>query len=777
VVLSPPLSDQSTPWKPRQVGRVPDPDWGDGGTGWLLKLAAGSLVLALLAPFLVALIFFLTYRSLLSDDLPRERPSVTSEFTRVFDAAGNQIALLREYDLSIPVSQDDIPKVLKDAVIAAEDRRFYEHDGVDDRAVFRALWANLTSGGYVEGASTITQQYVRMVYVGTEKTIRRKLQEASLARRVEKELSKEEILHRYLSRVYLGSGTYGVGAAAHSYFQKSVRDLSLSEAALLAGLIRLPSVNEPRSNPQGAEAERQRVLGQMLDQGRISPSQHAEAMTQRVFLREPNYEPEGSATVIQPEVRQEATSPYYADYVRRYLVAKYGEDRVYRGGLQVHTALQPSLQVKAEAAVAEALKGTSAPLEMALVSVEPGTGFVRALVGGRDFATSQVNLALGRCQPTTEAPPKDAPLCLDGGGTGRQPGSAFKPFTLAEALEDGMSPDKVYRGPSTYRFPNCRGDDCTVSNVESSGYGSLSLRQATAYSVNTVYAQLVTDVGVIDTADMAHRLGLTMINPDGDLPNGEPYGPSLTLGAAEVSPLDMAASFAVFPNGGRQMPHTPVVRIETNQGEVLEDNRNRKPKQVLSPTVADQVNEILKGVVEYGTGTGADFGHPDATAGKTGTSEDYGDAWFVGYTPQLSTAIWMGFSDSRRPLTNIKGHARIYGGTIAAPTWKAYMTEVAKEIEITPFVKSGPPPTLPPATTDDRGATNAPASPPATIEPSPPSEGPVVTTPPVSLVRPTPPTTFSWTTTTLPGPRAPVTPARPSPTTTVPVGAALLPRP
>ena len=770
-MLSPPTTDwrrgSGEAWQPRHVGRLTHDDWDRDDGSWLFKVAVGAVIAAVLFPIVVGLILVAAYQSLLSDDLPPEKPTVESEFSRVYDAAGNQIALLREFDLSLPVNREDIPDVLKQAVVAVEDQRFYRHDGVDDRAVLRAIWADVTGGGYVEGASTITQQYVRMVYVGTEKTLRRKLTEASLARRVEKQLSKDEILYRYLSRVYLGSGTYGVGAAAHSYFQKSVRDLTLSEAALLAGIIRLPSVNEPRSNPGGAEAVRLLVLEKMREQGRISESQYAEAAGQRVFLVDEAYKPDGPATVVHPQVLEQTVQPYYVDYVRRYLEAKYGQDRVYRGGLQVHTALDPALQTMAEKAVGEALKGTGPPLEMAMVSVDPRTGFVRALVGGRDFTRSQVNLALGHCAAAVPAQDGD-PICVDGGGTGRQPGSAFKPFTLAKALEKGIGPDKVYRGPSSYTFPNCRGDGCTVHNVESSGYGSLNLRQATAYSVNTVFAQLIEDVGIKDTAELAHRLGLTMINPDGKLASGEDYGPSLTLGAAEVSPLDMAAAYGVFANRGMQFAHTPVVRIETTRGEVVEDNRNRRPRRVLSPNLADTVNDVLKGVVAFGTGTGANIDRPEATAGKTGTSEDYGDAWFVGYTPQLSTAIWMGFSDSRKPLTNIKGQGRVYGGTFAAPTWKAYMSEVLKTMEVTDFAKPGPAPIIPPSTAAGGNRASAPASGPTTSA-APQATTPTTRQPAVVLapaptpttVRPAPPTTtrsFSWSTTVpTPTPTPPTT--------------------
>ncbi|MDQ4097671.1 MAG: penicillin-binding transpeptidase domain-containing protein, partial [Actinomycetota bacterium] len=220
---------------------------------------------------------------------------------------------------------------------------------------------------------------------------------------------------------------------------------------------------------------------------------------------------------------------------------------------------------------------------------------------------------------------------------------------------------------------------CTVHNVESGGYGAISLRQATASSVNTVYAQLIRDVGVPETAEMANRLGLTMVNPKGIGPDGSPYGVSLTLGAAETSPLDMAAAFAVFANRGLQQPATPVVKVTDANGNVLEDNTKRKPRRVLSEAVADNVNEVLKSVVQGGTGTAAAIGRPDGTAGKTGTSEDFGDAWFVGYTPALSTSVWIGYADSRnRPLRSIKGVNPVYGGTIPARTWQAYMSEAVK---------------------------------------------------------------------------------------------------
>jgi len=695
-------------------------------------------VASLLVPVLVVGILAVSLLTMpFTGNLPAERPSVESRITRVFDSTGAEIANYRRFETSLPVAPGDIPPVLVDAVLAVEDQRFYEHKGVDSRGIFRALWADIKGGGYVEGGSTITQQYVRLLYLGDERTAGRKLREAILAGRVEKELSKDQILYGYLSRAYFGSGAYGVAAAAEAYFNKSVRNVSLTEAAMLAGLLSAPSLYDPRTNPGEAEFQRQRVLGKMADQGKITPVELAAALPLRVTLAD-NLPRTGApqATVVQPAKQLPTKYPWFSDYVRGYLVTKYGDDLVYSGGLRVETTLDPGMQAKADASVTEALKGTQAPLDMALASVDPKTGFVKALVGGRDFNRSQVNLALGNCPPRPSSPegnpppPTDGPICVAGGGSGRQPGSSFKPFTLAEALEDGMSLDKTYKGPGTYTYPRCKGEGCTVSNVESGGYGTIDLRQATANSVNTVYAQLIQDVGVKDTAEMANRLGVTMIDREGRLNSRESYGPSLTLGAAEVSPLDMAAAYGVFAARGVQFPATPILRIVGPDGKVLEDNRSRAGARVLNETIADQMNDVLKGVVLNGTGKAADLGRPNGTAGKTGTSENYSDAWFVGYTPELSTSIWMGFSDSQRPLVNIKGLSRVFGGTLPAKTWQSYMSaalEGRPKSDFAPPAAPTPAPTLSPApardTTPSTGSPvlepgvdpNAPAAPPTTL--------------------------------------------------------------
>ncbi len=699
----------------------------------LPQAIASFVIVAIVLPIGVAGVSLASYLflPLPTPVLPKPNPGPeASRITHIYDAAGNQIGLLRKFDTKVPVQRADIPEVLKQAVVAVEDKRFYSHSGLDVRAAIRAFWADIHGRSVVQGGSTITQQYVKQVYTGGERTFQRKLKEAVIASRIDRQLDKDEILYRYLSTIYLGGGAYGVGAAAEAYFKKRVNDLSLSESALLAGVIRAPSELEPRGNPAAAEANRVHVLDLMLEQGRIPQALHDQAVAEHIVNVGADPVPPGPATLVYPLELQSATEPYFVDAVRQYLSVKYGDDKIYKGGLKVETSLDPRLQNLAKSTVAKALDGTSSPLEMALVTIEPSTGYVKALVGGRDFSASQVNLALGACpaqQPTT--PPTDGPVCLAGGGTGRQPGSSFKPFTLAKAFEEGIGASRVYSGPSSYTVPGCVGEFCTIHNVESGGYGAITLRSATINSVNTVFAQLIRDVGVKETAEMANRLGLTMVSPDGIRhSDNEPYGVSLTLGAAETSPLDMAAAYSVFANRGLQMAATPVVKVTDSDGNVLEDNTKRKPKRVLSEAVADNVNDVLKGVVQSGTGTAAAIGRPNGTAGKTGTSEDFGDAWFVGYTPALATSIWMGYSDTRsRPLKNIKGVGVVYGGTIPAQTWHNYMSEALKDAPQADFA-------APVALAGDLavGARRAPEETQVTV-PLQIVSGPVVTLPPLTF--------------------------------------------
>lgn len=659
--------------------------------------AAFSVPVAVVGTVLSSLVFLP-----LPVNLPRERAGVQSRISHVYDAAGNEIAVFREFDQNIPVKPSDLPTLLKQAVISDEDRSFYKHSGIDLRGSVRALVADLRGGRVKQGGSTITQQYVKNVYVGNERTLSRKLREAILANRVDRKLSKDEILFRYLNTIYLGEGAYGVGAASETYFRKAVNDLSLSEAALLAGIIPAPSLYQPRGNPDGADARRRHVLDVMLEEGYITQQQHDEAAAQVVWPTTRG-KPTGPATLIQPPVKEFRRYPYFVDYVEKYLRARgYDPDRA---GLRIQTSLDPDVQKDAEKAVSEALSGTAAPIEMALASVEPRTGYVKAMVGGRDFyngPSANVNLALGGCPKKPEANVRveveascwsDPTSEISGGGPGRQTGSSWKPFTLAAALEKGISPNKTYPAPGVYKIPGCTpkpGDPCQIGNNEGHGGGSQSIRTATAQSTNTVYAQIAKEVGGDNIARMASKLGVggAWYSPDR-------HGLSYTLGVLDTAPLDMAAAYSVFANSGLRNPASPIVTVRDSAGKLLIDNRSREEEgsgeRVLDEIIADNVTAIMRGVIEGGTGTAANIGRP--AAGKTGSSQFNANAWFVGFTPTLSTAIWMGKTDGQGPnqaLLRIKGVPRVYGGTIPARTWKAFMTDALKDVPVTDFNQPAP---------------------------------------------------------------------------------------
>lgn len=663
-------------------------------------------MVAAITPLVVTLTVLLIWRYAgSSGELPPPTALEAGQTSRVLDVNGQELAQFKQFDQNIPVRESDIPLRLKQAVVAAEDKHFYSHGGVDLRGLVRAASADIQSQDIVQGGSTITQQYVRNAYTGKSRTAGRKLREVVVAGRLDRAMDKDTILFKYLSTLYLGEGSYGVGAASENYFRKPVSQLNLSEAALLAGLIPAPSRYEPRGDPGAAEEKRQIVLDKMLEEGYITSGEHADASAQQIWTLA-NVVPTRPATVVYPPQQVTPRYPYFLDYLRRYLVNKYGPEAVFRGGLEVHTTLDQARQAAAEKTISDALAGTSPPLEMALTAVEPATGFVRAMVGGRDFfgPGGQANLALGGCSRPPERFKEKvdvAATCWDpkseavvGGGTGRQAGSSWKPMVLAAALSKGIPDTKVYSAPGTYRFKNCRGDQgCTIQNYEGGGGGSTTLRNATVKSINTVYAQVIGEVGVKETAEMAKRLGIT----SAWVATPEIQGPSYAIGTQEVSPLDMASAFGVFANEGRRAPATPVEWIKGPDGSTREDNRRRSAERVLDQDVANRVTDILKGVISGGTGTRADIGRP--AAGKTGTAQEWRDAWFVGYTPQLSTAVWIGDRDRPTSLFNIKGVGRVTGGSIPAETWKAFMLEALKDVPPTDFsgvpALPAPPPVLP----------------------------------------------------------------------------------
>jgi penicillin-binding protein 1A len=677
----------------------------------VLRMSALFLLCSAAVPLTVTATILATFLfAPLPATIPQPKELSASLVSTVLDGNGDEIGQFREFEQNVPVKKEDVPEILKQAVISAEDHNFYKHGGVDLRGSLRALWADIRSKGVVQGGSTITQQYVKNAYTGKERTIVRKVREAILASQIDRQFEKDDILFKYLSNIYLGDGCYGVGAAAESYFRKPVSQLTLSEAALLAGLIPAPSRYEPRGNPDVAEQRRELVLGEMLKQHRITQQQYDETLPQKVWLMA-NGNPPPSATVVWPPQALNNKFPYFLDYVQRYLVAKYGPAKVFRGGLRIQTTLDPDLQKAAEQSVADQLKGTKAPLDMSLVAVEPPTGYVKALVGGRDFNASQVNLALGGCPhiPTDSRIKVEVrATCWDqdsvsGGGLGRQPGSSFKPFVLATALSKGYSPTKVYSAPPVFHIPNCKPSPtsgCTIGNNEGEGGGSSTIRNATVKSINTVYAQIVRDVGCKDAGEMAKKLGITSAwySPQFHTCSG-----TYALGVIDVSPLNMASAYGVFANGGVRMAPTPVLKVIDSDGKVLEDNSKLHGDQVIDRVVADNVTDVLRGVITSGTGTAANIGRP--AAGKTGTTENFTNAWFVGYTPTLATSVWMGYSNNQTTsLRNIKGVPRVFGGTIPARTWHNFMATALKDVPVTDF--NQPAPIKPLADALDRLARN-----------------------------------------------------------------------
>ncbi|NND04595.1 MAG: PBP1A family penicillin-binding protein [Acidimicrobiia bacterium] len=577
---------------------------------------------------------------------PLEDPGIGSGSltTSVYAADGSLIAEWHAGEDRILVSYEDIPVALINAAVAIEDERFWEHDGVDPRAVARALVRNVDAGEVVEGGSTITQQYLKNVALTSEVSIDRKVEEAILAIRLEEGLTKEEILERYLNTVYLGAGSYGVGTAADRYFGVPVPELTLGQSALLAGLIQSPSSTDPRSHPDAALERRDVVLEKLEDLGWITGDAANAARSEAIILAD--------AATLAHDVY-----PYFSEEVKRRLLDEPAlgatvEDRynaLFKGGLQIHTTLDPRVQLAAEAAVAD-VTGDEAPAA-ALVAIDPRTGHVVALVGGDDFysetnPSAQFNLATqGR----------------------RQAGSAFKPFTLAAALDSGFSLDSVVAGGSEITIETPSGD-WVVENYNGSVFPDLTLTEATVYSVNVVYAQLVDAVTPDRVAKMAARAGITT--------GLEPYH-SLTLGAQEVSVLEMASSFGTFATGGVHVEPTFVTRIEDSGGQQLLD-RVPVVSHALETSVANAVTAALTEVVQRGTGQQARIGR--AVAGKTGTSQQHHDAWFVGYTPEISAAVWVGFPDAQVSLEHPQTPYTITGGTWPAQIWARFASEALEGV-------------------------------------------------------------------------------------------------
>ncbi len=574
--------------------------------------------------------------------LPPEVPQ--AQTTILYDGTGAQIALLHGNENRFPVKLDQVPKVTVDAVVSTEDRNFFTHKGVDPLGILRATWADIRNQGSRQGASTITQQYVKNVYVagnGQGRTLARKLKEAVIAVKLENKLTKQQILERYLNAVYFGRGAYGIQAAAKAYFGRDVGQLGLRESAYLAGIIRSPSKADVATDPDLATQYRAVAIESMVRTRAITRAQ-ADAVL-AVPLASYVVSPSQSQTTVTSKIKG---VDYFVEYVRRQLLRKYSLDQVLRGGLRVHTTLDPKLQNFAYDAVYTDTLNRDGDPAGALVSVD-ADGQVVAMVGGKDWAKSRVNLAVG----------------IEGGGSGRQGGSAFKPFVLAATVRDGYSVESSFKGPPKIVLPGALGGkDWEVNNYENASYGQINLIDATTFSVNTVYAQLVTTIGPDKVVDMAHKMGIQ---------SKLEAVPSIALGTQNVSVMEMAGAYLTFANEGVQVEPRVLRRVSLGDSEVLDDQPKRT--RVLERSQADVVNFILGQVVERGSGVAAQL--PGGPAwGKTGTSEDYGDAWFVGFNRKLTTAVWMGYPQGQsEKMVGVHGVAKVNGGSLPAQIWKRFM--------------------------------------------------------------------------------------------------------
>jgi penicillin-binding protein 1A len=557
------------------------------------------------------------------------------------DRSGALVAV-RGSQFAPPVNLDELPPYVPDAFIAIEDRRFYHHFGFDPIGMVRMVFVDIRAHRFAQGASTITQQLARNLFLSPDQTIRRKAQELILAVWLEMKFSKKEILSLYLNRVYFGAGAYGIEAASQRYFDKPASKLTVGEAALLAGLMKGPARYSPISDTARAERRATIVLDEMVSTHAITPAQRDAAFAQPVRV---------SRTLSSQRAQ------YFVDWVDSEVRSIVGQtkDNPLQSDLVVETTLDLPIQTSAEVAARDAIavEAKARGVQQAALVALDGEGRVRAYVGGVDYADSQFDRA---------------------SGARRQAGSSFKPFVYLTAMENGRRPDTpVVDEPITI-------GNWQPKNFEKTFMGPITLQIALAHSINTVAARLANEVGTGNVARTAHRLGITSpIQTD----------PSMALGAVEVSPLEMAQAYDAFANGGMGVKAYGIERIRTADGKVLYDHNVDKPArpQVIGSPALQYMNQMLREVLVSGTGAGARVPGYDL-AGKTGTTSDYRDAWFVGYTGGFVTAVWTGRDDN----TPMRG---VTGGSVPAHIWKTFMSQALPRLKVQPIPGGQAPPTTP----------------------------------------------------------------------------------
>jgi len=592
-------------------------------------------------------------------ELQAELPT-SAQSSIIYAGDGTPIVTLHAEENRTDLTLDDIPVHVRDAVVAIEDERFWLHNGIDVRAILRAVGANAAEGGIAQGGSTITQQLVKQLLLDSDQTLDRKLQEAALAIQLEDRYTKQRILELYLNTIYFGNGAYGLSAAAHEYFGKDPLQLTVAEGALLAGLIQRPSRTDPYDEPVAAVARRDLVLGAMHDQGMLDDAAHAAAV--------------GEALVLAPDVApldERYPAGHFVEEVKQWILddPRFGDtprerrELLFTGGLRIHTTVDLRLQAAAEAAVAAVLPDPAGP-EAAVVAVEPQSGHVVAMVGGRDFVgaaeDAKVDLAMGR---------------------GRHTGSSVKPLVLAAALEDGIPLGEQLPAPGQMELACPNGTTWRVGNYSDSGPAApVDLAEATVRSYNTVYAQLILRVGLERAIEVAHDMGIT-----------RPLEAvcSAVLGANDVQVLEMASAYGTLANRGVHVAPVLVTTVERSDGTIVWEAPHDQSR-ALEPWVADSVSGVLQQAVERGTGTRARI-PGRAVAGKTGTGQDYRNAWFCGYTPQLATAVWVGFPKVQHPMRPPLTPIAVTGGSYPAQIWQRFTAEALRDEPALGF--AAPPPT------------------------------------------------------------------------------------
>ena len=595
---------------------------------------SGSRILLIVAVVLTVMIVgvgcgFLTATLNTKQDLEDVRPAASSQ---IYDINGNELANVHAEQNRVPVKISQVPEHLKDAFIAVEDVRFYEHSGVDPKGIMRAVFANITNKGVAEGGSTITQQLAKNAYLTQDRTYKRKIQEVFLALQLERKYTKDEILELYLNQIYFGQGAYGVQAAAKTYFGKDVKDLDLNECAMLAGIPKSPNYFSPLNNLQAAQERKAVVLDQMAKYGYISASTAAKTKAENMNLVKP-----------QKQDASGGLASYFIDYVTQQMIEKYGADAVYQEGLKIYTTLDVDMQKAAEAAMQNLPvhstdgSGNKQP-QAALVAIEPSTGYIKAMVGGR--GTDQFNRA-------TMAE--------------RQPGSSFKPFVFAAALENGLTPS------STVEDKPINIGGWQPQNYSRNFNGTVTMRYVAEQSLNVPTVKIAQEVGMEKIIYLAEKMGISTFVKEGRA-NDMNYAVSIGGMTKGVTPLEMTSAYGTFANDGVHVEPVAIVKVLNQKGEVLEE-AHPKSEQVLKKSTANNLTSMLMGVIARGTGTGANIGRP--AAGKTGTTDNYQDAWFVGYVPDLVAGVWVGCDDNARM-------GSMTGGTTPATIWKAFMSKVVQ---------------------------------------------------------------------------------------------------